>query len=184
MRIVALGDSLVAGYGLNVGEDFASQLQKQLQNNGVSARVDNAGISGDTSAMGLARLEQAIAGEPAPKLVIVVLGANDFLRQVNPATTKQNLESILERLQSRKIPVLMAGMRCPPQCGAVYKTAFDNIYPELAEKFNVPLYPFFLEGVALSPALNLPDRAHPNAKGVELMAKSLAPMVREALEEN
>ncbi len=180
-RIVALGDSLTAGYGLQGGEDFASRLQATLISDGLNVKVDNAGVSGDTTAGGKARLEWAVAGDPKPKLVIVALGGNDLLRAIDPAVTKENLRAILKDLQSRNIPALLVGMRSPTNMGPAYRSHFDKIYKDLAKEFDVPLYPFFLEGVAMRADLNLPDGIHPNTKGIDVMVKGILPTVKKAL---
>lgn len=181
-RIVALGDSLTAGYGLESGQDFATKLQEKLIAEGISVKVDNAGVSGDTSAGGLSRVDWAVDGTPVPKLVIVALGANDMLRGVDPATTKKNLEGILDKLKAKKIPVLLVGMRSPTNLGPFYQKKFDKIYDELADDYDVPLYPFFLEGVAMRADLNQGDGVHPNQKGVAIIVDNIFPAVKKALE--
>jgi acyl-CoA thioesterase-1 len=173
--IVALGDSLTAGYGLPPEEAFPAQLEARLKRQGAEARVVNAGVSGDTSAGGLARLDWALAD--APDLVIVELGANDALRGISPALTRANLDAILARLVARGVKVLLTGMRAPPNLGRDYGGEFDVIYPELAAKHGVALYPFFLGGVAAEPALNQHDGIHPNAEGVAIIVERLAPHV-------
>lgn len=182
-RIIALGDSLTAGYGLQSGEDFATKLQEALISDGMDVKVENAGVSGDTSAGGLARLEWAIQGEPAPDLVMVALGANDMLRGINPSVTRQNLEEILKTLKDKKISVLLIGMKSATNMGEEYRKEFEVIYPELADQYDVPLYPFFLEGVAMDATLNLEDGMHPNTKGVLIMVQNIKPSVKEALEQ-
>lgn len=181
-RIIALGDSLTAGYGLQSGEDFATKLQEALISDGMDVKVENAGVSGDTSAGGLARLEWAIQGASAPDLVMVALGANDMLRGINPSVTRQNLEEILKTLKDKKIPVLLIGMKSATNMGEGYRKEFEVIYPELADQYGVPLYPFFLEGVAMDATLNLEDGMHPNTKGVLIMVQNIKPSVKEALE--
>ncbi len=182
--VVAFGDSLTAGLGLAPAETFPARLAAWLESLGTPARVVNAGLSGDTTAGGRARLSWTLAAEPEhpPDLVIVELGANDALRGIAPAVTRTNLEAILATLGERGIPVLLAGMRAPPNLGDAYGTAFDAIYPELAAKYGVALYPFFLEGVAAEPSLNQPDGMHPNAAGADLIARRLAPHVRRLLD--
>ncbi|MFA5592940.1 MAG: arylesterase [Micavibrio sp.] len=180
-RIVALGDSLTAGYGLGRGEDFAAKLQEALTADGIDVKIDNAGVSGDTSAGGLARLDWATAGEPKPDLVLVALGANDMLRGLDPALTKDNLSKIITGLKDRDIDVLLVGMRSPANMGPLFRGKFDRIYKELAKEHGVPLYPFFLEGVALNAALNLEDGIHPNQDGIALMVKNILPAVKKAL---
>lgn len=180
-RIVALGDSLTAGYGLENGQSFASELQDALNKAGANVRVDNAGVSGDTTAGGLARLDWAIAGDPKPALVIVALGANDMLRGLDPAVTRQNLADILKKLQEQDIPALLVGMRSPMNMGVLFQGNFDKIYPALAKEYDVPLHPFFLEGVAMDPALNQSDGIHPTLEGVGIMVKNFLPIVQKTL---
>lgn len=180
-RIVALGDSLTAGYGLESGQSFASRLEEALNKEGENVKVDNAGVSGDTTAGGLARLEWAIAGEPKPSLVIVALGANDMLRGLDPAHTQENLASILTRLKDQDIPALLVGMRSPVNMGGFFRSRYDRIYPDLADEYDVPLYPFFLDGVAMEPELNQDDGIHPTIAGVDVMVKRILPVVRKAL---
>ncbi len=184
MRIVALGDSLTAGYGLESEKDFASQLEKALRADGYNVKVENAGVSGDTTAGGLARLEWALAGEagePKVRLMIIALGANDLLRGVDPRVSRENLEAILTELKEREVRGLLVGMQSPGNMGPVFQRRFDKIFPAIAEKFEVPFYPFFLEGVAMKPELNLADGMHPNEQGVALMVKNILPTVKEAL---
>ncbi len=178
MRILALGDSLTAGYGLARGEGFVAQLERALRAKGIPARVIDAGVSGDTTAGGRARLEWALADRP--DVAIVALGGNDGLRGIDPAATYANLDAILRRLHERKIPTLLAGMLAPPNLGAEYGEAFREVYVRLAREHDVVFYPFFLEGVAAEPALNQPDGIHPNARGVALMVERILPYV-EAL---
>ena len=174
-RILALGDSLTAGYGLPAGDAFPARLQAWLRDHGVDAEVTNAGVSGDTSAGGLARLDWSLA-TPADA-VLVELGANDALRGVDPKETYKNLDEILSRLDQRPTKVLLLGMEAPANWGADYQAAFGAIFPALAERHHVPLYPFFLEGVALDPALNQPDGLHPNARGVGVIVDRVGPYV-------
>lgn len=181
VRIVTLGDSLTAGYGLEGGEDFAAKLQEALIADGVAAQVDNAGVSGDTSAGGLARLDWAIQGKKKPDLVIVALGANDMLRGLNPVETRKNLTAILDKLKEKNIAVLLAGMKSPANMGPSYRDTFDKIYPDLAKAHNVALYPFFLQDVAMKADLNLPDGMHPNQKGIAIMVRNILPSVKKTL---
>ncbi len=180
LTILVLGDSLTAGYGLAGDEAFPAQLERTLLDQGHPARVINAGISGDTSAGGAARLEWALADDP--DLVIVALGANDALRGLDPEQTYANLSTIINRLQQRDITVILAGMLAPRNMGEAYYNRFDKIYPALAQEFAVQLYPFFLEGVAGKPELNLRDGIHPNAAGVKIMVDGLLPLVIAELE--
>jgi acyl-CoA thioesterase-1 len=177
--IVALGDSLTAGYGLAAGDGFTDRLEARLKADGHDVSVVNAGVSGDTSKGGLARLDWSVPD--GTSLVIVELGANDALRGIAPAETRANLDAILTRLEERNIPVLLAGMIAPPNMGEDYGREFNPIYAELAGKHDVTLYPFFLDGVAGDPALNQADGMHPNAKGVEIIIDRIAPRVGQLL---
>ncbi len=179
VTILVLGDSLTAGYGLAEGDAFPAALERALVAQGYSVRVINAGISGDTSAGGEARLEWSLADDP--DLVILALGANDALRGLSPDQTRTNLAAIITRLQERQIKVLLAGMMAPRNMGENYYNSFDQIYPELAQEFDLSLYPFFLEGVAGKPELNLADGIHPNVAGVEVMVEGVLPLVVEEL---
>jgi len=178
-RIVVLGDSLSAGYGLPAAEAFPAQLEQALRQSGQAVRVINAGVSGDTTAGGLARLDWALAERP--QLVIVQLGANDALRGLDPEQARANLDAILTRLKREETQILLAGMRAPRNLGPAYYTKFDRIYSDLAKKHQVALDPFFLEGVALRPELNQADGLHPNAQGVAIVVRRLLPQVRELL---
>lgn len=180
--ILAFGDSLTAGYGLPPGQGFAPQLEAALRRSGIPARVHNAGVSGDTSAAGRARLGWVLKGLRAkPDLAIVELGANDMLRGLNPVQTMANLDAILGQLEAARIPVLLAGMRAAPNMGANFRRSFEPLYPALARKYRVPLYPFFLQGVAGNRALLLADGMHPNARGVAVIVRGILPAVRGAL---
>ena len=179
--ILALGDSLTAGYGLPAEDGFAVRLQAALETAGVKARVVNAGVSGDTSAGGLARLDWLMADEP--DLVILELGANDALRGLDPADTRRNLDAMLKRIKEAGVDVLLAGMRAPPNLGRDYAEEFDGIFPALAEQHKVVFYPFFLDGVAAQPDLNQADGIHPNAKGIAVIVERIMPAVLKALGE-
>lgn len=180
--IVAFGDSLFAGYGLAPSEGLAPALDRALEAAGVEAEVVNAGVSGDTSAAGLQRLAFTLDGQPrTPALVIVGLGGNDMLRGVAPAETRANLDAILGELKRRGIPAMLSGMVAAPNLGPDYAREFNVIYPELAKKYDVPLYPFTLEGVIGQSGLMLGDGIHPSAAGVEAMAERMAPAVKAAL---
>ncbi len=183
MRVVALGDSLTAGYGLESGQDFGTKLQEALVADGIPVKIDNAGVSGDTTAGGLSRVDWATSGEPKPRLVIVALGANDMLRGIDPAVTKQNLAGILDKLKAKHIPVLLVGMRSPTNMGPIFQSKFDKIYRELSKEYDVPLYPFFLDGVAMKADLNLADGMHPNQQGIAVMVKKILPSVKDILKE-
>jgi acyl-CoA thioesterase-1 len=174
-RILALGDSLTAGYGLPAEESFPARLQAWLRNHGIDAEVTNAGVSGDTSAGGLARLDWSLA-EPADA-VLVEFGANDALRGVDPKETYKNLDGILSELDQRHEKVMLLGMEAPANWGAEYRDAFRAIFPALAEHHHVLLYPFFLDGVALDPTLNQDDGLHPNARGVSVIVDRVGPYV-------
>ncbi len=179
-RLMAYGDSLTHGYGLPAGETFPEQLEAALRDAGLDVTVINAGNSGETSAGGRARLDWALAD--APDAVILELGANDGLRGLDPAATYDNLDAMLARLTSEGLPVLLAGMLAPPNLGREYGEDFNAVYPRLAEKHGVPLYPFFLDGVALVPELNQADGIHPNAAGVAVIVERIAPHVIRLLE--
>ncbi|HET9354588.1 MAG TPA: arylesterase [Sphingomicrobium sp.] len=182
--IVAFGDSLFAGYGLGQKEGLAPALDRSLERQGIAVDVVNAGVSGDTSAAGLRRLGFTLDGQPRkPVLVIVGLGANDMLRGVAPSETRANLDAILAELKRRDIPALLSGMVAAPNLGADYARQFNAIYPDLAKEYQVPLYPFILDGVVGQPALILDDGLHPSARGVEVMAQRLGPVVAQALGE-
>jgi acyl-CoA thioesterase-1 len=180
VRLLVLGDSLAAGYGLSRQDGFTSQLERSLRDEGLEVIVINAGVSGDTSAGGLSRLDWVLdsVGGGGPDAVIVELGANDGLRGIDPDVTYGNLDRILSRLGERGLPVLLAGMRAPPNMGREYVDAFDAIFPRLAEQHGVPLYPFFLDGVAADPDLNQPDGIHPNPDGVAEIVSRITPAAK------
>lgn len=178
VRIVALGDSLTAGYGLEIGASFIGQLQAALKANGDDAVIVNAGVSGDTASDGFARVDWSVGADA--DAVIVELGANDALRGVDPAVTRDALDKLLARLGQRGLPVLLAGMRAPPNLGRDYGAQFNAIYPDLAAKHDALLYPFFLDGVAARPELNQADGIHPNQAGVAVIVERMLPSV-EAL---
>jgi len=180
LRLMAYGDSLTHGYGLPDGETFPEQLESALRAKGLQVEVINAGNSGETTAGGLARLDWALAD--APDAVLLELGANDGLRGLDPAATYDNLDAILQRLGEEDLPVLLAGMLAPPNLGREYTEAFNAVYPKLAKKHDVPLYPFFLDGVAMVPELNQADGIHPNAKGVAEIVERITPHVVRLLE--
>jgi acyl-CoA thioesterase-1 len=183
LQVLALGDSLTAGYGLGPGQSFPARLETALKAKGMKVTVHNAGVSGDTASGGLSRLDWALAGLPGkPDLVILELGANDMLRGIDPAVTTKALTAIMDRFRKDGVPVLIAGMRAAPNMGSDYRKQFDAIYPALAKKYDAPLYPFFLEGVAGRKPLNLPDGLHPTAKGVDVIVAGIAPMVHSLLE--
>jgi acyl-CoA thioesterase I len=173
--ILDFGDSLTAGYGLAPEQAFPARLETALRGQGIEARVVNAGVSGDTTAGGLARLDWALADRP--DLVILELGANDALRGIDPATVRDNLDKMIGKIEANGAKILLVGMLAPPNWGAEYANAFDRIFPELAKAHDVALYPFFLEGVAMKPELNQPDGLHPNEHGVAVLVDRLAPVV-------
>ena len=171
-KIVLFGDSLMSGYGLEKKFHLSSILEENLYNSGFNVNVINASVSGDTTSGGLNRLNWLIEKREID-IVVLCLGANDMLRGIKPSLIKQNLNNILKILQEKKIKVLLAGMLSQEIFGEEYKKEFDNIYPELAKKFQISFLPFLLDGVALKPELNLSDGKHPNSKGIDLISKNL-----------
>ena len=176
VRILAFGDSLTAGYNLPPGQSFADQLETALKAKGYEVIVIQGGVSGDTSSGGKTRLDWVLDGAKADH-VIVELGANDALRGIAPEQTEANLDAILTSLQGKRVSVLLAGMMAPPNLGPDYGKRFNGLYPELAKKHNVPLYPFFLDGVAAHPDLQLQDGMHPTVQGVGVMVKNMMPAI-------
>ena len=179
IKMVVLGDSLSAGLGLSGPAAFPIRLQKSLETKGIKVDMINAGVSGDTASGGRDRLDWSIP--EGTEAVIIELGANDALRGTNPNVTRSALSDILTRLKARKIAVLLCGMLAPPNYGEDYAARFNAIYPELAKSFGVPLYPFFLDGVASDAKLNQPDGIHPTAEGVDVIVKNILPMVEAFL---
>lgn len=177
MTIVALGDSLTAGYQLNASDAYPAQLEQALRAKGLNVRLLNAGVSGDTTAAGLDRLAWAVP--PEADGVIVALGANDMLRGLDPAKARDNLDKILTTLKSQKQDLLVVGMQAATSLPPDYRKAFDAIFPDLAAKHGALLYPFFLDGIALDPKLNLKDGMHPNRDGVAVMVRNSLPKVEE-----
>jgi acyl-CoA thioesterase-1 len=177
VKIVALGDSLTAGFGLAASEAFPAKLEKALKARGLAVEVANAGVSGDTTSGGLARLDWAVP--EGTDAVIVELGANDMLRGTDPRTARRALEEIVRRLTERRIAVLLAGMRAAPNLGAEYAQKFEAIYPELAAKYDVVFYPFFLDGIAAESRLNQRDGLHPTKAGVDAIVARILPKVEE-----
>ncbi|MET0722874.1 MAG: arylesterase [Tardiphaga sp.] len=175
VKLVVLGDSLSAGYGLPAPAAFPVRLQKALKDKGIEVEMINAGVSGDTTSGGLGRLDWSLP--EGTQGVILELGANDALRGTDPKVPREALTEIIKRLQARKIAVLLCGMLAPPNYGADYADKFNSIYPDLAKQFAVPLYPFFLEGVAGDTRLALPDGMHPTAEGIDIMVKNILPSV-------
>lgn len=179
LRIVALGDSLTAGYGLAQSEAFPVKLQAALKAKGHDVEVINAGVSGDTASGGLARLDWSVPEKV--DAVILELGANDALRGIDPAVTRKALDAAIGKLKSRKIEILLAGMQAPRNFGDDYAARFNPIYPDLAKKYDLLLYPFFLDGVATVTKLNLRDGVHPTAAGIDLIVARILPKVEELI---
>jgi acyl-CoA thioesterase I len=179
VNIVAFGDSLTAGLGLAANEAFPAQLQRALAAKGIAVNVANAGVSGDTAAGGLSRLDWSVPD--GTDAVILELGANDALRGFDPAVTRKALDTMLHRFMERKIPVLLCGMLAPPNLGSEYSHAFNAIYPDLAAETGAILYPFFLTGVAADPKLNQRDGLHPTAAGVAVIVAGIMPQVEELI---
>lgn len=179
VKILVLGDSLTAGYGLADKDAFPAQLERALLAAGQNVSVINAGVSGDTAAGGLARLDWALSDRP--QIVIVELGANDALRGLPPEQTRKNIEEIIIRLQKAEIAVLLTGMRSPRNFGFNHYNKFDRLFPELAEQYEVAFYPFFLEGVATKRRYNQSDGMHPNPEGVKVIVQGILPTVEQLL---
>lgn len=175
LRLMVIGDSLTAGFGLPAEQAFPAQLEAALRQAGHAVTVLNAGVSGDTSAGGKARIEWALGDKP--DAVILELGANDGLRGIDPKELHANLSAILETLKARGIPTFLAGMVAPPNLGAAYGEEFRAVYKRLAQTFDVPLQPFFLDGVVMKPALNQADGIHPNAAGVAVLVRNIVPQL-------
>ena len=179
IKMVVLGDSLSAGLGLSASSAFPARLQKSLEAKGIAVDMINAGVSGDTTSGGRDRLDWSVP--EGTEAVILELGANDALRGIDPRVTRAALTDILTRLKARRIAVLLCGMVAPPNYGSDYSARFNAIYPELAKSFGVPLYPFFLEGVASDARLNQADGLHPTAEGVDMIVKNILPTVEAFL---
>jgi acyl-CoA thioesterase I len=179
VRILVLGDSLIQGYGLPPGQDFPNQLERALRAKGVNVEIINGGVSGDTSAGGMARVAWSLSDKP--DAVIVEFGGNDALRGLAPLDTQRNIASILNTLRARKIPTLLAGVKSPRNMGADYTREFDGVFPKLAKNYDVLFYPFFLDGVAAVPTLNQRDGIHPNDKGVAIIVQRITPMVMKLI---
>ena len=180
LHLVAFGDSLSAGYMLPQNDAFPTVLEKALRDAGRDVTVANAAVSGDTTSDGLARLDWSIPDDTDG--VLLELGANDMLRGLDPELVRKNLSAMLDRLKERHIPVLLIGMRATPSLGRDYVTRFDAIYPDLARTYGVQLYPFFLDGIAEDPALNLQDGMHPNPEGVRKVVAAILPSVEKFLD--
>lgn len=181
VKILALGTSLTQGYGVPPGLDFTAVLEARLRATGVDAKLINAGVSGDTSAGGLARLDWSLADHP--DAAIVELGSNDALRGQSPDQTQKNLRAVLARLKVAHVPVLLLGMKAPRNLGTEYAAQFDPIYPKLAAQYGALLYPFMLDGVAMNPRLNQADGIHPNPAGVKVIVARVLPLVRRLVAE-
>ena len=179
VTLLALGDSLTAGYGLQPSDAFPVKLEAALRAKGHDVRVVNAGVAGDTALDGYSRLDWALSEEV--DAVIVELGANDALRGLPPSQAEQALDRLLARLAEKRLPVLLAGMRAPPNLGPEYQAAFDGMYQRLAEKHGTLLYPFFLDGVAADTKLNQADGMHPNPAGVDVIVTRILPSVEDLL---
>ncbi|MEL6298188.1 MAG: arylesterase [Pseudomonadota bacterium] len=177
IKIVAFGDSLVAGYGLSAKAAFPTKLEAALKAKGHDVTIINAGVSGDTTAAGRARFDWAVPDNA--DAVILELGANDALRGISVKQTRENLTAILDKLKTRNVPVLLAGMKAPANWGKDYQATFDGLFPKLANQFDAILYPFFLEGVVLDAKLNQADGMHPNAAGVDVIVERILPQVEE-----
>lgn len=181
LRVVVFGDSLAAGYGLLPADGFSARLQDWADENaGVPVTVENAGVSGDTTAGGLARLDWTLGGD-LPDALILELGANDALRGIDPAETRANLDAMLDRLTGAGVEVLLAGMLAPRNMGADYIAEYEAIWPALAAEYDIVYQPFLLDGVAGEPSLNQADGIHPNAQGVDRMIAHIAPFMAELL---
>ena len=181
VKILAFGTSLTQGLNLPPGTEFTAVMQERLKQAGINATLVNAGVSGDTSADGLSRLDWSLAERP--DAVIVEMGSNDALRGVDPALTEKNLSAILGKLKGAHLPVLLLGMKAPRNLGPEYARAFDPIYPKLAKDYGVLLYPFVLDGVVLNPKLNQADGMHPNPAGVKVIVEKMLPYVEKLVAE-
>ena len=177
--ILALGDSLTAGYGLDAGKSFPDKLQDALKTKGHDVIIINGGVSGDTAAQGAARLDWALTSDV--KAVIIELGANDALRGLEPSQTESSLRQILDTLKKKNLPSLILGMKAPPNLGADYQAKFDGIYPRLAKEYGAALYPFYLDGVAANADLNQADGIHPNEKGLAIIVPKILPYAEALL---
>ena len=179
LKIILFGDSLMAGYGLDPLNHLDRVLEKDLLDKGIVSQITNASVSGDTSNGGLNRLSWSLQDDY--DLFILALGANDMLRGISPDTTKANLEEIIKIVQKKNISILLTGMQAPSSYGQDYQSSFNSIYPQLAKEYEIFLYPFLLEGVALEPNLNQSDGKHPNEQGITLISKKIAEKIKNIL---
>jgi len=179
LKIILFGDSLMAGYGLDQSNHLDRLLERDLLDQGIVSQITNASVSGDTSRGGLNRLSWSLQDDY--DLFILGLGANDMLRGISPNTTKANLKEIIKIVQKKSIPILLTGMQAPSSYGQDYQSSFNSIYPQLAKEYEIFLYPFLLEGVALEPNLNQSDGKHPNEQGIALISKKIAEKIKNIL---
>ena len=182
LAVVGFGDSLMSGFELPVQDSFPAQLEKALKDKGLNVTVANAGVAGETTTDAVSRLDWSVP--EGTGLVILEFGANDALRGISPEISEKNLAEIIERLQKRRIQVILAGMLAPANMGSEYERKFNAIFPSLAEKDNVPLYPFFMEGVAAQRSLQLEDGMHPNTQGVAKMVEGFLPVMEKTIAGN
>ncbi|RCW84367.1 arylesterase [Phyllobacterium bourgognense] len=179
LAVVGFGDSLMSGFQLPIQDSFTAQLEKALKDKGVNVTITNAGVAGETTTDGVSRLDWSVP--EGTDLVILEFGANDALRGIDPAISEKNLSDILEKLKQRKVQVILAGMLAPPNMGNDYAEKFNAIFPRLAKKYDVPLYPFFLDGVATVKSLQLEDGEHPNTEGVAKMVERFLPLMEKTI---
>ena len=179
LNVVGFGDSLMSGFELPVQDSFPAQLEKALKDKGVNVTVANAGVAGETTTDAVSRLDWSVP--EGTDMVILEFGANDALRGISPEISEKNLAEIIEKLRQRKVQVILAGMLAPPNMGGDYEKKFNAIFPRLAEKYNVPLYPFFMEGVAAEKSLQLEDGMHPNTEGVAKMVAGFMPLMERTI---
>ncbi|WP_457298475.1 arylesterase [Phyllobacterium sp. P5_D12] len=179
LAVVGFGDSLMSGFQLPIQDSFTAQLEKALKDKGVNVTITNAGVAGETTTDGVSRLDWSVPD--GTDLVILEFGANDALRGIDPAISEKNLSDILEKLKQRNVQVILAGMLAPPNMGNDYAEKFNAIFPRLAEKYDVPLYPFFLDGVATVKSLQLADGEHPNTEGVAKMVEGFLPLMEKTI---
>ncbi len=179
LSVVGFGDSLMSGFELPVQDSFPAQLEKALKDKGINVTVANAGVAGETTTDAVSRLDWSVP--EGTGLVILEFGANDALRGISPEISEKNLAEIIEKLQQRKVQVILAGMLAPPNMGGDYEDKFNAIFPRLAQKYDVPLYPFFMEGVAAQKSLQLEDGMHPNTQGVAKMVEGFLPVIEKTI---